>query len=232
MTDEVEALVDPLFDLPLATFVGERNLLAKTVGDKDAAARIRAVTKPSVAAWVVNQLVRRTPGALDALVAAGDALRDAQRAAVGGDTSSLASAQTGERDAIRALGEPIATLLDEAGVTGPAHRGRVTDLLEAIAADPAVRGQALAGRLRADHRRTGFGDFLEAPVRATPTPEQIRADRDRGALAAKLARARERVERLTREAREAQDRADTARAVADQAVVEAEQIRAAHDALG
>lgn len=54
-----------LYGLPIELFVSERQAVAKELrrqGLRDEAARITGLRKPSVAAWAVNQLVRR-PGA-------------------------------------------------------------------------------------------------------------------------------------------------------------------------
>ena len=55
MEDEIDAL----FKLPLGEFAPERNALAarfKKAGEHAQADAAKALSKPSVAAWVVNQL--------------------------------------------------------------------------------------------------------------------------------------------------------------------------------
>ncbi len=56
-----EQAVDHLFALPLEEFVAARNIAAKqatAAGDSVGAARLRGLAKPTVAAWVVNQVAR------------------------------------------------------------------------------------------------------------------------------------------------------------------------------
>jgi hypothetical protein len=51
--------VDALFKLPLDEFTSARNALAaqlKKVGKQAEAIEVKALVKPSVSAWVVNQL--------------------------------------------------------------------------------------------------------------------------------------------------------------------------------
>ena len=50
-----------LYGLPLERFTEERNALAKRLreeGQRDEAATVSKLRKPSVAAWAVNQIVR------------------------------------------------------------------------------------------------------------------------------------------------------------------------------
>ncbi len=76
--DDLEAQLDALYAAPLADFVEARNALSKNLGAagrKDDAARVKALAKPSAAAWAVNQIAFSSPRLLDALIAAGDRLR-------------------------------------------------------------------------------------------------------------------------------------------------------------
>ena len=56
--------MDELFDLPPTEFIAARDALAKQLkadGDAGAAAEVKALRRPSVAAWAVNQVARRQP---------------------------------------------------------------------------------------------------------------------------------------------------------------------------
>ena len=78
---------DDLYGLPLDEFTPARDALAKELrqaGRRDAADEVKALRKPSVSAWAVNQAARRRPQDVKALVKAGDELRKAQRQAVSG----------------------------------------------------------------------------------------------------------------------------------------------------
>lgn len=73
--------IDALFQLPVDEFTSARNALAnrlKAAGRADAASRVKALPKPPLSAWAVNQLYWRHRTAFDALLAAGDRLRRAQ----------------------------------------------------------------------------------------------------------------------------------------------------------
>lgn len=72
-------IADELYALPVGEFTPRRDALAKEhKADKELAAAIKALKKPSVAAWVVNLLVRREPDQVDQMLSVGVALREAQ----------------------------------------------------------------------------------------------------------------------------------------------------------
>jgi hypothetical protein len=73
-----DAAVVELYGLPAGQFVAARNQLAKAVrdrGDEPTAAAIVALRKPTVAAWLANQLVRADPDGIHALTELGEQLR-------------------------------------------------------------------------------------------------------------------------------------------------------------
>src|SRR5690348_11159809 len=73
--------VDALFKLSLEEFTTARNALAarlKKEGHQTEASETKALVKPSVSAWVVNQIYWRHRGLFDRLIEAGDRLRRAQ----------------------------------------------------------------------------------------------------------------------------------------------------------
>src|SRR5215210_3636799 len=112
--------IDRLFSLPLDEFTAERNALAKRLkqaGDTEAAEQVRALAKPSVAAWAVNQLTRREPEAMRSLLNVGGRLRSAQERSLKGERTAeeLRAAQAEERDVIRKLARAAEALLREGG---------------------------------------------------------------------------------------------------------------------
>ena len=78
---QLEDDLDALFRLPLAEFTGARNTLAarlKKSGRGDEAALVKALVKPSVSAWAVNQLYWNHREAFDRLIASGERFHKAQ----------------------------------------------------------------------------------------------------------------------------------------------------------
>jgi hypothetical protein len=82
-----------LYEAPLSGFLDARKALAaslKKAGDKDGAAKVAALPKPTPAAWAVNQVARRNATDLGALIELGGEIRAAMRAGLAGDSSARA----------------------------------------------------------------------------------------------------------------------------------------------
>jgi hypothetical protein len=153
---------DELFGLAPDEFVAARDELARRLrreGDPEAARRVKALRRPPLSAWAVNQLARGQEPALDRLLAAGERLRAAHRAALaGGDAAELRAAAKAEREAVAVLVTASLAQLREAGhpVTD-ATRDRVAATLHAAAASPEAADLVRHGRLTADLDPSGFG---------------------------------------------------------------------------
>ena len=221
---------DELFGLPPEEFVAARDDLARRLrreGQAEAARQVKALRRPPLSAWAVNQLARGHVEQLGALLAAGERLRAAHQAAVAGEgAAELRAAAKAEREAVAGLVRSAMGLLGEAGHPATdATRDRVAATLHAAAASPEAADQVGGGRLTADLDPSGFGAVPEAafaapdrPKRKAPkTPEK---DGDRGAaekedLAARRARRARRAAAVA--ARD--DARKRARLAADQAVL-------------
>jgi len=81
---ELLEIADQLYGLPLPDFTPTRDARAKALKGTDLAKQVKALRKPSVAAWVVNLLVRRETGQVEQVLSVGAALREAQ-ASMSGD---------------------------------------------------------------------------------------------------------------------------------------------------
>lgn len=75
---ELLELADELYALPLGEFTSARDARAKALKGTPLAAQVKALRKPSTAAWVVNLLVRRDTEQVEQVLAVGAALRRAQ----------------------------------------------------------------------------------------------------------------------------------------------------------
>jgi hypothetical protein len=221
---------DELFGLPPEEFVAARDELARRLrreGDAEAAKRVKALRRPPLSAWAVNQLARGQGPGLDALLAAGERLRAAHQAALAGEgAAELRAAAKAEREAVAGLVKAAMTLLGEAGhATSDATRDRVAATLHAAAASPEAAGLVGQGRLTADLDPSGFGTapdaaFDEAAVVTAPRRPRRKVateDGDRAAAAAEDVAAR----RARRAAAVAERDAarKRARLAADQAVL-------------
>ena len=81
---ELLEIADELYGLPLPEFTPARDAKAKELKGTDLATLVKALRKPSVAAWVVNLLVRRETEQVEQVLSVGAALREAQ-ASMSGD---------------------------------------------------------------------------------------------------------------------------------------------------
>jgi hypothetical protein len=151
-----------LYGLPLEEFTTTRDELAKELrkaGKKEAADEVKALRKPTVSAWTVNQLARRHPQELKALVKAGDEMRKAQRAAVGGrGPQALRDATRSHRERLDDL---TSTARHELGADG-ATLQRVAQTLRGASVDKEASKALLSGTLTADFEQAGFGPLLAA----------------------------------------------------------------------
>ncbi len=151
---DLDAELDALYASPLSEFVGARDALAKKLGAagrKDDGARVKALRKPTPAAWAVNQLAFTAPKVLAALVAAGDRLR--------AKPPDVRDAMQKRRDALNAARQAAERALAAAGHSANADAlRRASATLEAIATYGSARGGPVAGRLAADVAAPGFDE--------------------------------------------------------------------------
>lgn len=213
---------ESLYELKPADFTAARDALAKelnTAGDKERAARVKALRKPSVAAWAVNQLSRRYPDDLQAAMKAGDALREAHRKLA--DPAAMRERAAEHRRAVGSLVDKASWLLQKEGhkVEGGVLE-KIRETLTATAADDEGRELVRSGRLTKELRHAGFGGGIEAAA-AARKPAARKDDRK-----AKQAQALEdEAERLAAEADEAERAARDARRAADEAETDARRAR-------
>ncbi len=161
--------IDELYRGTRERFIESRNALANRLhveGLSELANKVRGLAKPSVSAWVVNQLWWNHREAYDALHAAGAELAALQRegASVAGQ-----SANEARRAAILALRTEAGQILTDSGhATSIAMMRRITQSLEASAAGGSFGPSATLGRLHGDLAPPGFGQVQQfaAPASA------------------------------------------------------------------
>jgi hypothetical protein len=144
-----------LYQLPPEDFTAARDAAAKQAkadGDRSAAAELKALRRPSVAAWLVNRLAQTESELLDSLLALGPELAEAQAAGSGDLLRELGAQRRSLVDAVT----DRAVRLAERDVA-PAVRVEVSDTLEAALADPASAQAVRSGRLVRGLSYAGFG---------------------------------------------------------------------------
>lgn len=223
--------LDELYGLPLEDWTRARNDLAarlKKAHQAEQAEQVRALRKPSIVAWAVNQLARQERQRVDALLRAGERLRATQERALrgkaaGGDVNAAARA---ERDAVRDLVAAARRLLEDAGsAASPQTLDRVSQTLRTAAVDDTGRELLARGRLEGELTGVGFGSLTAVQPAARPRTDELKAARERvkelRAEARRLAQearaAESEAERAEREAGRARERAEAKREEADAA---------------
>lgn len=174
---------EQLYLLPPEEFTAARDEAAKTAkadGDADRAKALKALRRPSVAAWLVNVLVAEQPDLVEQLLALGPGLAAAQSQGQGDELRALGAQR---RDLVGAVVRQAVELGDR-GVTA-AVRDEVASTLETALADAEAAEAVRSGRLVRALSYAGFGGVdLEGAVARTsaaprPKKQPSKADDDR-----------------------------------------------------
>jgi hypothetical protein len=194
-SDRVAAAVAELYGADPDAFTERRKALvaaAREAGDREAAAAIGALRKPTRAAWLVNRLARAEPSAADRMAALAADLRAAAAARDGARLRELSAAR----------GALIDSLTDQALAAAgtpdppPSLRAEVTSTLTAALADPETAADFAAGTLTKAAQWSGFGygdfapaddaapDGADSPGGADSAPVDIATRRSRRARTA------------------------------------------------
>lgn len=164
--------VDDLYAVEPGEFVTMRDALVKGMrgdGQREAAAAVAKLRRPTVVAWALNRVARTAPREIEALLDAGAAVRTAQSGALAhGDADALREAMRERRRLVTALAATAAEL------AGGAHRDAVAATLEAATLDDEAGALLRAGRLTkelAPELDFGFGGTDDGPARDGAAPE-------------------------------------------------------------
>lgn len=166
--------LDHLYGLPLEEFTPARDAAAKQIrkaGDRETAAIVAKLPKPTPAAWAANQVAREQPELVEALLDAGANLREAQEAALeGGGGRGLREATQAERKAVDAVVSAATDLRPGGRPLSGAMADRLRATLHAAAGDESIRDALAEGRLSSEAQAGGAWPFALEPT-AEPTPE-------------------------------------------------------------
>lgn len=176
---DLVAIADRLYAEQVAGFIGARDRAAKEAASKDApgkelAARIKALRKPSVAAWAVNLLVRRESGQIDEVLGLAVALRAAAESLDGEELRTLTRQR---RQLTAALTTTASRLTREHGVRlSAAVADQVEGMLTAAMLDPVAADVVRSGLVVTAFTSTGVSELDVAAVCAVPEALGHRAD--------------------------------------------------------
>ena len=186
--DLAEQAAEELYGLPPGEFTRARDERAKELrgsGDRAAADAVKALRKPTVAAWALNQLARERGKELDRLLSAGETLRAAQEELLaGGDRSAFQEAATAERDLVAELTAAAREIVSASGERpGAGVEEKVSATLHAAALDEETAEELRAGRLTREREAIGGFGALAAGS-PPPAPKDRKAKKEKAAPAA------------------------------------------------
>jgi len=200
--DPIDAQGEELYGTPLSRFTAERKRLADALrakGERALATRVAALARPTLGAWVVNQLWRREHDDMEELFAAGQRMRAGE-----------AGAWQEQRAALARLGVAAGELLrGDKHAASPATLRRVTATLQALSAQGSFAPDA-PGRLVADRDPPGFEVLEDVGALAAAAAAPARRGGSGAAKARERIAAHEEKERSRADAKQAIDRARTA----------------------
>lgn len=230
---DLEAALNELYGAAPEDFVAERKRLSKelkTEGRADDADLVAKVRKPTVAAWALNQLARRSRREIDLLLDSGHRMRAAQAGLLRGEARDMfEQAQHTERETIAQLVREAERLLGERGKASSTTLEQIAASLHAGAVSERGREVLAAGRFTEALTLEGFNALAGlAPPRSrrAPKPKPSRSTDELKEARAELAAARKRLrdaERTAHEARRLAAQADADVGEAAAAVRKAEE---------
>jgi hypothetical protein len=227
----LEDVVDELYGLDASEFVAARDgraRAARQAGDRALADQVKALKRPSAAAWVVNILVRQRPGEIERLVRFGESFREAQANLAGDELRRLGRQR---HQVLGALGQEARRLAEERGQpVSQAIQRDVESTLDAAVTDRGAADAVRSGRMLRSVRHAGMGPLdlggaMAAPeigVRAAPAigraPASAADTEDRRSPEdEKIAAARDTLEEAEADVERADHRFSTAQRAAEEA---------------
>ena len=213
----VADVADELYGLAPGDFIAARDERARQVraaGQRDEAAAIKKLARPTASAWLVNQLGRMNSEQMTGLYELGEELQEAQRALAGDRLRELSVQRRQVVSDLVAAASDLAARSDQPA--SDAVLGEVRATLEAALADTGARTAVRSGRLTKALAYAGLGEVDLTGAMAVPAPPRP----GKGEPAAKTVGAPERGDGRQRAAeslRAAQEAADIAAAAFDEA---------------
>lgn len=155
-----------LYGLSMGEFTPARDARAKALKGTPDAALVKALRKPTLAAWVVNQLVRHETEQVDQVLAVGAALREAAASLDGDELRALTKQRRQLTMAVTTQARRVAL---ELGVkVTPAVADQIEATLTAAMLDPQCAQALRSGLLITHLASTGVSDGVAAAAVAFP----------------------------------------------------------------
>ena len=223
LPEAVERRLGPLYREPPEEFVAGRDALARELrdeGDRDSAAAVKKLRRPSAAAWVINRISADEPERTAEFVRASEDLAEAQLRVLAGDAdgTELRGAAATERERMDGLVADARKLALAGGGNVANVIDRVAETLRAVGSDDELRGRVLRGRVEKEQTAATVGipgGLAPAPRKGAAGKRKV-AGKPAGPSAGELQRARRELAKLRRELAAAEARRDRSEvAVAD-----------------
>jgi hypothetical protein len=220
----LESRIDELYKGLPADFVAARSALAKTLTG-DEARQVKALAKPTVVPWAVNQVYWHARDVYGRLTKAGEKLREAQLAALKGRTADVRGATVAHRQAIGDAVKTAARLASAGGAhPDPEQLARMFEAVSLQKELPEAHGrftqplqpqgfEALAGvaikvsppaHSEKQSRAGAHADVPRAPSKTALAEENRRREREEAAAARRRQEAIEKAEAAVARARSAE----------------------------
>jgi hypothetical protein len=200
-----------LFSLDPKDFVTARDQLARKLqkdGDKDGAKTVKALRRPTVPIWALNQVARERPDEIEALVAASSKAHAAQ-------DRDVRAALAERRDRMHDVLVQARQMIDGSGRPADQHELDITSALSTILASDELTRDLLDGvltQVSGEAADIEWPDVSGTPLLSGPTRELVRAreelERRRAAADDAAIRVAD-AERSLAAAQEALERAET-----------------------
>jgi hypothetical protein len=180
-------IADELYGLPLDHFVPNRDRLAaeaRKSKDSGLSQTLKTLAKPTLSAWVVNQMVRHHAEAIEQLLELGAALRKAEETLSGDELRQLSLQRAG---VLNQLGKQAVALALKLGHSiSEAVEKEIVATLGAAVADPEAARQVREGQLIHSLHYSGFGTLAgivtgstaasQRPEPSSNPPSETRTD--------------------------------------------------------
>jgi hypothetical protein len=179
---DVEEALDRLYSVPLEEFTATRNALAEEMGADGS--KIKALKKPNIVAWAINQIARENSTDLDELFEATEKVRRAQRRLMSGGKASDLRQATDDRGRVvnRLTKLTEQKLRASRNAASAATLSAVRDSFVAVASDPAGAELLRKGRLTRELEPGAFVDV--GGLTLVPGEEAAEEPQPEGDLAA------------------------------------------------
>jgi hypothetical protein len=165
----VTDVADELYALTPAQFTAARDERARQVraaGQRDEAATIKKLARPTASAWLVNQLARAAPDRMAHLYELGEELQEAQRTLAGDRLRELSAQRRQVISDLLPVAGDLAAQADQPA--SAAVLGEVRATLEAALADAGARAAVQSGRLTKALAYAGLGEVDLTAALAVP----------------------------------------------------------------